>query len=506
MSDSLQIDGHALEAPSAPAAPGYRGDTFAKGVALLLAVTAVQRLIGLGRSVLVCRWLPTAEVGLWELAFSFLLVASSVMVLAIPGTLGRYVAYYQKRNQLRRFLRWSAIITAVLAVLGVAGLLAGRAYLSELIFNSPDRSGLLVLLAPCLLAAIAHNYSQSLLTALRLHRYFTLVQFAHAVFFAVLCVLFVIVYQGGAAGIIGAYGGACLLAHLGALVLLRPAISELADDTDRSAQNRFWSTIATFALWTWMGTTVASLFAVTDRYMIVHYSGMSGAALYGAIGQYHGALLIPRLLRQLAYAIGAMLVPHLTRAWESDRHDVVRTQLGLTIKLFAYCGTAGGAVAVLAAPLLFDHLLGGRYPESQQLLPTMLVSCIWFGMAILTQTRLWCAEKAWLGTVSFAIGLSVNVVLNWLLLPIWGLHGAVWATALANLTALILMQVFAARLGMQPLRGMPLWTALPGLLMFGPAAVLAGASLVAVLALRSPRLLTPAEKQKISETTARIRP
>ena len=72
---------------------------------ILLALTVVQRLVGFVRAVLFCRWLDAEQLGLWDMAFSFLLLAAPLSVLAIPGAFGRYLEHYRQRGQLRTFLR-----------------------------------------------------------------------------------------------------------------------------------------------------------------------------------------------------------------------------------------------------------------------------------------------------------------------------------------------------------------------------------------------------------------
>ena len=77
-----------------------RGETFAQGFILMIALTGGQRLIGFVRGVLFCRWLPAEELGAWDLAFGFLLLAAPLAVLGIPGAFGRYVEHYRQRGQL----------------------------------------------------------------------------------------------------------------------------------------------------------------------------------------------------------------------------------------------------------------------------------------------------------------------------------------------------------------------------------------------------------------------
>ena len=59
---------------------------------------------------LFCRWLDPEQLGLWDMAFSFLLLAAPLAVLAIPGSFGRYLEYYRRRGQLHVFLRRTSLV------------------------------------------------------------------------------------------------------------------------------------------------------------------------------------------------------------------------------------------------------------------------------------------------------------------------------------------------------------------------------------------------------------
>ena len=88
---------------------------------ILLALTIVQRLVGFGRSVLLCRWLDPEQLGQWDLAFGFLLLAAPTAVLGLPGSFRRYVEHYRQRGQLRSFLRQTTLFTAALDARGRGG-------------------------------------------------------------------------------------------------------------------------------------------------------------------------------------------------------------------------------------------------------------------------------------------------------------------------------------------------------------------------------------------------
>ena len=107
--------------PEYPAAPApLATDTLVDSVLILLALTVVQRLVGFVRAVLFCRWLDAEQLGLWDMTFSFLVLAAPLAVLAIPGSFGRYLEHYRQRGQLRMFLRWTLLACGGLTAADVA--------------------------------------------------------------------------------------------------------------------------------------------------------------------------------------------------------------------------------------------------------------------------------------------------------------------------------------------------------------------------------------------------
>ena len=82
----------------------WRADSLVHSVVLWLALIAVQRVVGFFRAILFCRWLDAEQLGLWDMAFGFLMFAGPLAVLALPGAFGRYAEYYRLRGQLRPFL------------------------------------------------------------------------------------------------------------------------------------------------------------------------------------------------------------------------------------------------------------------------------------------------------------------------------------------------------------------------------------------------------------------
>src|SRR5882757_2277353 len=131
-----------------------RPDTLAASVTILLVANVIQRSIGFGRGILFCRWLTPDELGTWEMAYSFLLLAAPVVVLGLPGSFGRYLERYRQRGQLRTFLRRATIWTVALTIAGCGLIVAAAPRFSDLIFGRPDCTTLVITVALSLVAVI----------------------------------------------------------------------------------------------------------------------------------------------------------------------------------------------------------------------------------------------------------------------------------------------------------------------------------------------------------------
>jgi len=105
-------------------------------------------------------------------------------------------------------------------------------------------------------------------------------------------------------------------------------------------------------------------------------------------------------------------------------------------------------------------------------LPCTLAYCSWFGHVRRRADYLWCAERAGLLQSRLLVGLLLKRGIESRLAPPSGLQGAVAATTVANLAAIVLLYLFSLWHGMRIDLGTWLATLAPAALCFGPLAAL----------------------------------
>ncbi len=417
-------------------------------------------------------------------------------MLGLPGSFGRYLEHYRQAGVLRRVLFRTIGVCAVLVFVAVLGMLAAPEVIAEQVFGRVDRSSQVAILAIGLVSVVAYNYLTEMLTALRLVRVASRVQFGHALVFASLCAVLLWQWRLDAWAIVVAYCGACALLVIVAVVWLAMHWSGLPRDRASMPCGEMWRKLMPFAIWIWVTNLLSNLFEVVDRYMLVHVGNLPDAQ--ALVGQYHGAQVVPLLIVSVSVLLAGMILPHLSRDWEWGDRARVSDTLNLTLKLLGLATFAGSVAVLFAAPLLFELVWQGKYAAGRALLPLALASCSWLGLLNVSQMYLWCAERATLGCLSLAVGLVANILLNLVLIPAYGLPGAVIATATSHFAVLGMVLALNRGLGMRVQRSTGLVALLPIALLWGPWMALVVLAATAAVLLTTHQLLSANEWRRIT--------
>lgn len=477
----------------------WQADSLVHSVMLWLALMGVQRMVGFVRAVLFCRWLDVEQLGLWDMAFNFLMFASPLAVLSLPGAFGRYAEYYRLCGQLRPFLRRTSAVCVLLASASLILIVLNQSWFSELIFGSTRRTELILLVAAGLMMVVAYNYFVSLLTALRKVRLAATMEFVFGLTFAVLGITLLLTWRCNAGSVVIAYGGSALISIAAVSKWIIAAWKASPENIEPLPRQAMWSKLIPFTAWILAINLLTNLFSIVDRYMIIHFASGSDEETLALVGQYHSSRVVPLLFVSIASMMAAVLLPHLSHDWESGRRDLVARRLNLFLKLQAYALMAASGAVLFIAPWLFEVAFQGKFPGGIAVLPWTLIYCIWFGLALVAQQYLWCAERAGLVGLAIGIGLAANIALNLMLLPRLGLLGAVLAAAAANFIALILILVFMRLAGFHVHKGLWIILSVSPAICLGPWVTIGVVSVITLEAIRSDYLLSSDEKDQVLE-------
>ncbi|EMI54677.1 lipopolysaccharide biosynthesis protein [Rhodopirellula sallentina] len=443
----------------------FRVDSLAVGMVVMLAMTVVGRGIGFVRGMAFCRLMDDTDVGRWSMAFGFITLITPVMLFGIPGVLPKFTEHFRLKGQLRPFVRRIAIGTIACTGVFVAAMACFPGWFGWIIFLESQSTALIYSMAFAVVSMIVYNFSSDLNASLRQVRVVSLMQFVHGVGFTVLSLAW-LVSGGDFTGLVTVFAVACLVASVpGFWSLARNwhAAANPGDESEASSTAASQSTslskmvrrLAPYAAALWMTNLIGNLFELSDRYMILHFLPLPpGASASGsadliretmgqaAVGQYHSGRIIPMMLLSVGTMIAGVLMPYLSADWEAKKLDSVRARVGDALLAVSLVFTIGGAFAIIIGPWMFDVLLQGRYRDGLALMPLALCFCTWSALVMVGQCYLLTAEKGRAVAFAMFVGLVANLALNAVLLPRFGLMGAVVATLLAH--GVVMVCVWAA--------------------------------------------------------------
>jgi O-antigen/teichoic acid export membrane protein len=323
--------------------------------------------------------------------------------------------------------------------------------------------------------------------------------FCQSMMFAAVSLALLWFWRFDAESVVVGYGAACLASALAAVAWNWRALAAEAAPDAGLPHREFWPPLVRFAIWIWVTNFLCHLFAVVDRYMLVHWSGLENAEALAQVGHYHASRIVPLLFLSVAELLAFVVTPYLSRDWEAGDRARVSDQLNLILKFASLVMFAGGVAVLLVSPLLFRYAFDGRYDEGLRVLPWPMTYCVWYGLLLIAQNYSWCAERAKLATLPLVTGLVANIAMNVVLIPGFGLLGAVISTTIATGIALAVLYFLNRRLGMQIQPGLLWLTIAPAAMCGGAWCGLAGLAVVAVAMPLSKTLINQQERDMIAE-------
>ncbi|MBJ95303.1 MAG: hypothetical protein CMP23_12645 [Rickettsiales bacterium] len=171
---------------------------------------------------------------------------------------------------------------------------------------------------------------------------------------------------------------------------------------------------------------------MSDRFIIDHHYGGDGqlgddglSAGLRAVGLYGAAYVFINMVNMIAVSMNRAFVPQFTRAYQdhSQRPFVARS---VTYFLLAISCTSV-ALAVLS-PTLILVVFNERYAAAAEFAPVLALAGLFQGVYYIYVAGLFYFKKNTLIPVITILSGLLNVVLNLLWIPEFGLVGAAWAT------------------------------------------------------------------------------
>jgi len=265
-------------------------------------------------------------------------------------------------------------------------------------------------------ASQAIQYRLAIYQVSRHPRSYALLSFVLAALTAACCVYAVVVRRGGAIGMLEGKLVAAVITFAIALWSMRTLFTA-------QFQWSFVRDSLSFGMPLIPHLVMASGLVVADRFILEHYRDLSEVGIYS-----------------LAYTFGMVMflvTQSLSQAWlpmffelaggdEEKRQVLGRISSGLIILLVGLA-----CLGMLFSPLFVHVFLDYRYSSAARVVPLVVMGYLFHALFSLFDLSILQAKRTASVFIISLVAFTVNLALNFAMIPRWGMYGAAWATTIA---------------------------------------------------------------------------
>ena len=183
-----------------------------------------------------------------------------------------------------------------------------------------------------------------------------------------------------------------------------------------------------------IGFALSVIISTTDRFMIAILIGESDAGLYAAS---HG--LVQQSIGVLMAMVNLAAYPLILKAYEESDYKQTTKTISELLVLLLLVGSPVLVVFLLFPEFLSNLLLGERFlMDSSRLIPLIAIATIFSSLRVYYSDIPFYLEKKTRYLAYFVLSIAIsNILLNYILIPLYGVVGAAYATLLLHCIAFI---------------------------------------------------------------------
>lgn len=381
----------------------------------------VSRILAVLLLPLYTRYLSPSDYGKVETLIALTTVIGIALRMGIHSAFFRFYFDSTEPAARRRVLRTSFWFTMAMATAGLIAGLALAGPIADLLFGSSEDSELVMAAFVGLWAGMNYEQLTSLFRVEERSVAFVSASLANIFLTIGATLLLVVALDKGPVGVIVGNFTGTLIVYV---VLIGYRREQLGLEFDRGLlreMNRFGTPLVPTALFLWVTN-------FSDRLFLVRLADTAEVGLYSVGVRIASAMVLLLTAFRLAWPAFAYSI--------EDDHEARRTYaFVLTYVVLVTTWVATGLA--LLSPWIVDWIAAPAFAESSRVVGPLAFSAVAFAGYIVVAIGVGRAKRTQFNWVVTGAAAAVNVVLNLLLIPPYGMMGAAVATVAAYSTMFV---------------------------------------------------------------------
>lgn len=392
---------------------------FALDIGLTFIGSAINMLISFVIIVFLGRYLGAGELGLYQMTSTIYGIVMVFAGIGISGVLIKYVAEFRNESKKSNEIISSGIFTSLFLGILFGLLVYLLSGIFEGIFNMPGLSNLLKILSFVFPFALVGGALLGLLNGRREMKKYSIATIIQSVLMLIISLFSL--YKGYAVsglvlGIVLSSVGSCLY-----LVSVTRSYFEI------SFENYFQTTkkMLIFGAQIFGANAINMINYQADIIMIGYLLTASDVGYYGVASGFSKFFwIIPQAIQTITF-------PATAEYWSKNNNSALQKMFDKSLKYTACLLFPIGLVIGFFAKEVITMMFGGGFDNSVLPLQILIVGTVVFGLVKVIGGSVTAVGRPDLGLKVVGISASVNIVLNVLLIPYFGISGAAIATVVS---------------------------------------------------------------------------
>ncbi|MGE5683402.1 MAG: lipopolysaccharide biosynthesis protein [Bacillota bacterium] len=368
--------------------------------------------------------ITTDEFGVYALIMSGYAVLST---LYQGGLFAGFSKFYSDADQANKPSVFSSIFSVIIVTsLFISSIITVyQRNISELLLSSPEYSRLIFIAVWMLFSDTIFSTLLHLLKTKEQPEKVTYYTSASAIFNLLLNLIFVFYQRKGVEGI--------LLAQLFSGAIVCSAMFPVFIENFRFKINGpVLKKVLTFSLPLLIGGVFSTLVDVADRFILDHFLDVN------TVGVYSFSYRIAMIMNVFVISFGTAWTPYFLRIYNKEKtySSIFGKNLSklIAVSLMIFLSVSLFIDNLFTLKLSGINIFNIQYLPGIVIIPFIMIGYIFRGMSGFYSVFPYVSGKSYHFLLSDAIAFGVNILLNFIMIPLWGITGAAIATMLSYIT------------------------------------------------------------------------
>ena len=178
----------------------------------------------------------------------------------------------------------------------------------------------------------------------------------------------------------------------------------------------------------------------SDRYVIAYFLGVIFVGLYSPAYTLGGIIMI--FIEPFAF----VLLPYLSKLYDEKKYKEVKKYIFYSLKYFLVAAIPSAVgISLLSKPLLSVLSTQEIASKAYFITPFIATSIVLFGIIVIISQNIALVKKTKIIGMSWILSASLNLALNIVLIPTYGIIAAAITTLIAYVLTLIILTLFSLK-------------------------------------------------------------